>query len=250
MKYAVWAAQTLTAVRQRGPRVHCITNDAAQVLSANMLLAVGAQPSLTLAREEVADFIAGADALLVNLGTLDDRRRTAIDIALETVADDPIPWLLDPVFADRSEARSAFAQELIDRRPGILRANEREFDALDEERNAGGPEAFASHAGLVVVRSGRRDTVTDGTQRAVIGNGHELMSRVTAIGCAGTAIMAAFAAVEDDPFVAATGAMIVLGVAGEIAAERSSGPGTFQANLLDALYSLDEATIAGRAEVS
>lgn len=250
MKYAVWAAQTLIAVRQRGPRVHCITNDAAQVLSANMLLAIGAQPSLTLARGEVADFIAGADALLINLGTLDDRRHTAVDIALDSLAGDPIPWLLDPVFADRSQARSEFAQGLIDRRPAILRANEREFDALDEARNAGGPDAFASAAGLVAVRSGRRDTVTDGVQRAVTGNGHEFMSRVTAIGCAGTAVMAAFAALEDDPFVAATGAMIVLGVAGEIAAEKSSGPGTFQANLLDVLYTLDEAAIAGRADVS
>lgn len=258
MKYAVWAAQTLAKIRERGPRVHCITNDAAQVLSANMLLAVGAVPSLTLARDEVGEFVAGADALLVNLGTLDERRRAAIDIALEALVDQPVPWLLDPVFADRSQARAAVALEMVARGPTILRANEAEFAflaaargaGLAEERGGGSPDAFAGAAGLVVARSGRRDHVTDGVQRLVIENGHELMSRVTAVGCAGTAVMAAFAAFEDDPFLAATGAMIVLGVAGEVAAEGSAGPGTFHAKLLDALYTLDEQTICRRAKFS
>lgn len=250
MKYAVWAAQTLAKIRERGPRIHCITNDAAQVLSANMLLAVGAVPSLTLAREEVGEFVAGSDALLVNLGTLDERRRAAIDIALEALVDQPVPWLLDPVFADRSETRAAVALEMITRGPTILRANEAEYAFLAVERGGASPDTFARDAGLVVARSGPRDHVTDGVQRLVIENGHELMCRVTAVGCAGTAVMAAFAALEDDPFLAATGAMIVLGVAGEVAAEASAGPGTFQANLLDALYTLDEQVICRRAKFS
>ena len=40
--------------------------------------------------------------------------------------------------------------------------------------------------------------------------------------------------------------MAVMGIAGEIAAEKADGPGTLQLHFLDALYNLDEETIAAR----
>src|ERR1700683_2220023 len=89
------AADVLARIRERRPRVHCITNTVAQQYTANMLLAAGAVPSMTISGEEIASFIAGAHALLVNLGTFDAERRAAIDIALGAMH---IPWVLDPVF--------------------------------------------------------------------------------------------------------------------------------------------------------
>ena len=61
----------------RSPRVHCITNAVAQNFTANVLLAAGAVPSMTLSVEEIGPFVAGANALLVNLGTFDHERREA-----------------------------------------------------------------------------------------------------------------------------------------------------------------------------
>src|SRR4051794_41683090 len=69
------AADILTRLRARGPRVHCITNAVAQTFTANTLLAAGAVPSMTLAADEIGAFVARADALLVNLGTFDAERR-------------------------------------------------------------------------------------------------------------------------------------------------------------------------------
>src|SRR5580700_1216912 len=100
------AADVLARVRARAPRVHCITNSVAQQYTANMLLAAGAVPSMTISREEIAAFVAGADALLVNLGTFDAERRAAIDVALgamgEAAGEPAMPWVLDPVFIERS----------------------------------------------------------------------------------------------------------------------------------------------------
>src|SRR3981189_1509578 len=76
------SADILARIRARRPRVHCITNAVAQNFTANMLLAAGAVPSMTIASDEIADFVARADALLVNLGTLDPERRGAIQIAI------------------------------------------------------------------------------------------------------------------------------------------------------------------------
>src|SRR3979409_2371982 len=78
------SADILARIRARRPRVHCITNAVAQNFTANMLLAAGAVPSMTIASDEIADFVARADALLVNLGTLDPERRAAIEIAIAT----------------------------------------------------------------------------------------------------------------------------------------------------------------------
>jgi len=55
------AAEVLERIRTRTPRVHCITNVVAQNFSANMLLAVGAIPSMTIAPDEIVEFAARAE---------------------------------------------------------------------------------------------------------------------------------------------------------------------------------------------
>src|SRR6202043_356976 len=81
-EFADITADVLRLIRRRALRADCITNSVAQAYTANMLLAAGAIPSMTISREEIAAFAAGADALLVNLGTFDAERRTAIELAL------------------------------------------------------------------------------------------------------------------------------------------------------------------------
>src|SRR5437764_4469709 len=97
-------AEILARIRERAPRVHCITNTVAQAFTANVLLAAGAVPSMTIAPDEVGAFVAGADALLINLGTFDAERRSAIDAAVAQEGR-KIPWVRDPVFIYRSAAR-------------------------------------------------------------------------------------------------------------------------------------------------
>ncbi len=100
----VLAGDVLARIRARQPRVHCITNAVAQNFTANVLLAAGAIPSMTVAPDEVGAFTARADALLVNLGTFDRERRDATEIAIAEAARAGRPWVLDPVFIDRSPA--------------------------------------------------------------------------------------------------------------------------------------------------
>lgn len=245
------AAESLALIGQRVPRIHCITNAAASVFSANVLLAVGAVPSLTIAVDEVGDFVAGADALLVNLGTLDETRRAATAIAIRSAADAGIPWVLDPVFADRSAPRRDFAAGLCGLGPAVIRANRAEVLALGSE-----PEPEDAALGLArnfrtcVALTGAEDRVIDARRTALIANGHPLMARVTAMGCALGALIACFCAVERDPFLAALRAVLCFGVAGEIAGGRARGPGSFQVEFLDALHGLDAEALETHGKVS
>ena len=241
----------LARLRARGPRVHCITNAVAQNFTANVLLAAGCVPSMTLSTEEIGPFVAGAHGLLVNLGTFDGERRQATMIAVETAAKQMLPWVLDPVFVDRAPSRAAFARELIGRRPAAVRLNHAEFHAL--AGHAPSRDAVAAYAGankLVIGLSGETDLVTDGERIVTLANGHPLMAKVTAMGCAGSALVAACLAVEPDAFHATVAALLTIGIAGEKAAEKAEGPGSFAVAIVDALYNLDGPALVARAMVN
>jgi len=251
VEYADIAADVLARVRERAPRVHCITNSVAQQYTANMLLAAGAVPSMTISPEEIAGFVATADALLVNLGTFDVERRSAINVALDAMRERRKPWVLDPVFIERSPSRADFARELVSRGPSVVRLNHAEFAALAGREAAGdGPERFAQAHATIVALTGGVDVVAAAGRRVTIANGDPLMGLVTAMGCAGSALVCAALAVEPDAWLATIAALTAFGVAGEVAAQSARGPGRFASWIIDALHSLDRATLRALVKVS
>ena len=229
----------LDAVRGKSVRVHCLTNSVARTFTANVLLAIGAVPSMSHDASEIGDFMAGADALLVNLGTLDPAMRAAIAAALPVTVARDLPWVLDPVFADRSQLRQALAAELLARRPTALRLNEAEAAALGSKRLKA-----ARSTGVIVALSGKIDRVCAERRTCDVDLGHPLMRRVTAMGCALGAVIAAFIAASEDRFAAVCAAVHVFSAAGSLAGAGARGPGGFVPAFLDGLFSLDAASLA------
>jgi hydroxyethylthiazole kinase len=232
------AADMLERVRSHSPRVHCLMNTVVQKLVADGLSALGAIPSMTSSTDEVQDFARKADALVVNLGTLDQQRREAIGLAVDIVAARGIPWVLDPAHCDYSPARARFAQDLLERQPPAMRANAAEYGLL----------TVPDH--VVAVETGTADRISFGGQTISVANGDPLMARVTGTGCLSGAVIAAFLAIDDDRRAATAVAMLVLGVAAEKGAPSASGPGSFEPALLDALAALDGTDIIERAKVT
>jgi hydroxyethylthiazole kinase len=76
------------------------------------------------------------------------------------------------------------------------------------------------------------------------------MARVTAMGCVASALVGAALAVEPDAWKAVAAALIMVGVAGEVAAARAHGPGSFASEILDAVFALDRGTVMAKARVS
>jgi hydroxyethylthiazole kinase len=232
------ASTGLLRLRQERPRVHCLTNFVAMQLSANLLLAVGAVPSMTMEPAAMADFVGSSAALLVNLGMLDPWRREAAPDAIQAAQTLGRPWVLDPVKVDRSADRRNFAQSLVDLGPAVLRCNRTERPFLEVG------------ARTVVVTTGDVDHVVGRDRSLEIGGGSPLMDRVTAMGCAGSALIAAFLAVEDDPFIAAASAMLVMKTAGTLAALKAGGPGSFAPAFLDAVWTLDGEALQAQARLA
>jgi hydroxyethylthiazole kinase len=257
-------AQSLARIRERTPLIHNITNFVVMNDTANVLLAFGASPVMAHAIEEVREMVAYAGALVLNIGTLDDRWIEAMLIAGQEANARGIPVVLDPVGVGATQLRTTTTERI---RSGVkvavvrgnaaelaaiagIEAKIRGVDSVASGDPAQAAKLAAARFGGSAVVSGTVDYVSDGSRLAEVHNGHPLMGRITGSGCMATATIGAFLAVEPDPFLAAAEAMIAFGIAGEIAAERSGGPGTFRAQLMDAAAALDGATILARTRAS
>lgn len=258
----VWT--TFSAVRERGPLVHNITNYVAMDLSANALLAAGASPAMVHAQEEAADFARIADAVVINIGTLSPPWVEAMHDAAAVAAERGIPWILDPVGVGATPYRTKTAAALLDRSPTVVRGNASEILALAGTAQGGkgvdsaheatdavdAARELAVRTSGVVAVTGAADLVTDGRTVVTVRGGHPMMSRITALGCAASALVGAFAAVEPDRLKATAAALAVLGVAGERAATDSPGPGTLRLRILDELHAMDERAIQAGAHLT
>ena len=230
------AAATLMRLRARAPRVQCLMNTVGQQITANVLLAVGARVSMATHPDEVVAMTASADALLINLGTLDEARIAAIPRLLADERVLALPRVLDPVFIQHSPRRLELARSIVAAGPLIVKGNAAELAALD----------LPAHA--TRVQTGAVDRISGGgsADAVEIARGHRWMAEVTGLGCAAGALIAACAAVEPDPVVASAAALEMFGAAGELAAARSQGPGSFAVAFLDALAALDEQALTAR----
>ncbi|CAE6942342.1 Catalyzes the phosphorylation of the hydroxyl group of 4-methyl-5-beta-hydroxyethylthiazole (THZ) [Vibrio sp. B1ASS3] len=253
--------QALTAVRQQKPLVVNITNYVVMNNTANALLAIGASPIMAHSKQEMAEMMSFAGALVINIGTLDSVWTPRMSYAVEQANANGKIVVLDPVGCGASSLRTETSREiarLADKL--IIRGNASEIialageqaqskgvDALDSSDAALGAANFlVSEYGASVVISGETDYIVTKEQTVRLNNGHEMMPYVTGMGCTLTALTGAFAAVGDNTGLAAAA---VLGVVGEIAAEQARGPGSLQMNLLDELYLLDEETLAKRLKL-
>ncbi len=124
------ALEGIVSLRRKPAKVHAITNTVAQNFTANVLLACGAIPSMTVNPDEVEAFTVHAEALHINLGTLDKDRMEAIRRSGAVAVKNRLPVLLDPVMAHVSPIRCEFAQDLMTLPPSIVRANAPEAEAL------------------------------------------------------------------------------------------------------------------------
>ncbi|MEO7244238.1 MAG: hydroxyethylthiazole kinase [Rubrivivax sp.] len=261
---ALW--DDLQAVRDRAPLVHNITNFVVMNFSANALLAVGASPVMAHAHDEVRDMVGIAQALVLNIGTLEPAWMQSMELALPAARARGIPVVLDPVGAGATPYRNAALASLLRcGAPTVVRGNASEVmsvaglaartrgvdsaagsnEALDAAR------ALSSDLGAVVCVSGADDHVIDpGGRHAVLSNGHPWMTRVTGVGCSASALVGAFAAVQADAWRATLAAMACLGVVGELAAERTqaagAGVGRLQIELLDGLHLLSREDFSRR----
>ncbi len=253
----------LELIRKNGPLVHNITNYVVMNNTANALLALGASPIMSHAQGEVEDMVKIASALVVNIGTLDEYWINSMLLAAKKANETGKPWVLDPVGAGATGLRNETLTRLMAFSPTVIRGNASEILSLSRENISSKRVDSAHQSGQaldaavalsrqnrsVVCVSGATDYVVSGNRLAKLRNGHQIMSKVTGMGCTASALIGAVLGVEKDPFSATVSAMTIMGVAGEMAMKEAIGPGSFQMSFYDCLYRLEAADLEKLAKV-
>ena len=247
--------EDLRIIREKHPVVHNITNYVAMNFTANALIAVGASPVMSFYPDEMEEIVSSSDSLVVNIGCLDGELLSAARIATSAADKQGKPWVLDPVGAGLSTARTANSLELaMDFHPSVIRGNASEILSLtgagtgtrgvdSTVSSSSAVEAgkrIARMVHCVVSISGDKDYITDGEIVEEIVGGHPLAGKVTAMGCCASALIAAFLAVNHDSFAATSQASRLMKEVCGIAGKDSSGPGSFQIRFLDELSSFEQ----------
>lgn len=260
------AAEALEALRAKRPLVQCMTNFVTANFSANALLALGGSPAMVEDMGEASQFTSAADALLVNVGTVTKTQADAMRAAVSHANMSGKPWVLDPVGVGLLPLRTFTARELMRRFPALIRGNASEIDFLVNNRSSArgvdttlGSDAVAqdaarlagvTHAAVLV--TGAVDYVSfEGAPLVAIANGSPLMTRVTGVGCAQGALAAAFlgALGAKARWESALASSLVVALAGELAAAKAKGPGSFAVAFLDALDALRPEDVVKRGKV-
>lgn len=255
----------LERIHKEKPLIHNITNMVAMNDTANIILAIGALPIMSHAQEEVGEMVKAAGALVLNIGTLTPEQIESMIIAGKEANNFKIPIILDPVGAGATNLRTESALRLQEKvKINIVRGNFAEISILAGLKgNIKGVESVGSEknsveiafslarkCNQVAIITGKRDIVTDGKIVVEIDNGSPMLRTITATGCMATSLIASFAAVCNDYVLASTGALVCFGLAGERAALKAEGPGTFKLNLFDEIYNLNEEIICKGLKVN
>ncbi len=258
MNLSAQIAVVLKHVREQNPLIHQITNYVTVNDCANITLALGASPVMAHAVEEAAEMASLANALLLNIGTLDHNQLPAMLSAGQSAAAQNIPIVFDPVGVGATQMRAAAARQIIRQLPlSVIRGNAAEIkllagfaaaskgvDAMPEENHSDLPaivQELSHRLDCVVCATGARDIIADRNRLCLIDNGDPLLARITGSGCMSTSLIASCCAVSGDHFLGAICGIAAMGICGEKARQNlaaNEGLGSFRVRLLDAVSNL------------
>ncbi|MDR1748767.1 MAG: hydroxyethylthiazole kinase [Spirochaetaceae bacterium] len=258
-------------VRARKPLVHHITNYVTVNDCANMTLNIGGSPIMADALEEAEEIAGLASALVLNMGTLNERTIPSMLAAGRAANRRGIPVVFDPVGAGAGKLRNETAERILEEvQITVLRGNISEIrfiaglrsetkgvDASERDlADQGGAEeaakSLARKLECVTAVTGPVDIVSDGKKVIRIENGHPLLAEITGTGCMCSSLTGACCgAVPESPLEAAVCALLCMGIAGELAYEKAGteGNGSFRMALHDAVSRMNAETLAGRARI-
>lgn len=262
MELNVAACVLVDRAHIQAPMIHCMTNLVTINDCANAVLAVGASPIMADAPEESDIITSHAGALVLNIGQVSPCKLEAMLRSGKQANRTGIPVILDPVGVGASPFRTNAVREILAAvQISILRCNRAEaaciygipitangidsndtLSILDGEALA---SALANRFSCTVAMTGATDLIADTHHLYHLEGGHEMMSRVTGMGCVSSVLCGTYAAVSDHMLAAATAGLGMISAAGMMAYEKAgqNGTGSFHIAVIDALSKLRTKTL-------
>jgi hydroxyethylthiazole kinase len=256
----------LAAVRESKPLVNAVTNNVTVNDVAQVVLHWGGLPVMSDDEREVGTMVAGADACLLNMGTVSQSGEATMLEAGESANEHGVPVVVDPVGVGATPTRDRVAERLVSELDvAVLKGNYGEITALTgEDAEVRGVESVGEYSDIaatavacaqaydtVVVASGETDVVATGEAAYEVTAGHPRMGEVVGTGCMLGGTVATLAGAMADAEAALLGTT-AFGLAGEAAAGEQfgeyHGPASYHVAFKDAIAGIDGAEVDPVAE--
>ncbi len=246
--------EVLKKVKEREPVVVQITNFVSASFQADCTLAVGAHAIMPVSSLEIGDILSRADALLLNIGTLDEIREKSILKGFKMAKERGIPVVLDPVGCGVSPFRRELTLKLlVEGGVSLVKGNYGEIISLygrsglmkgvDSDLKLNGVsfedvvKELSSIYSCVFVATGKVNYISDGKSSLSLPGGERVMRYVSGLGCSLGSVMASFLTVLS-PLDASLYALKLFSEVSRRAWAKSRGPGSFKVSFIDELYLL------------
>jgi hydroxyethylthiazole kinase len=261
-------ADCVKTLRNNRVLVHNITNYVTVNDCANVTLAIGASPVMADEILEVKEMVSICKALVLNIGTCNERVIASMIEAGQEANARNIPVVLDPVGVGATSFRHQSAELLMRSiRFSVIRGNMAEIKViagLESKRN--GVDSFEDESdgariasmlsqklGCVIAITGKTDIVSDGARVFELNNGHLLLTKLTGTGCMSTSLIGSFLGSGALPLLSAMAGISSMSIAGEIAAmtlEHEEKLGSFKVALMDAIGSMNRTLMREKLKVN
>ena len=260
--------EILIKIKKEKPLIHHITNYVTANDCANVVLALGGTPVMADDPNEVEEMVSLASALVLNMGTINERKVESFILAGKKANELGIPIVLDPVGVGATKFRKEAAKRILKEiKISVLRGNMSEIKniygiegitrGVDSTENTldGGREialALAQRLNCVVAITGAVDIISDGLKVYCITNGHEMLCSITGTGCMSSSLIGLCCGVQVEHLYGAIMGVIIMGIAGEKAYEalnNEDGMGSFKVNLMNAISRFSAEDIKKRGKI-
>lgn len=253
----------LKNVKEHPSLIHCITNYVTVNDVANMILASGGSPIMADDKQEVEEITGICTALVLNIGTLNERTVESMILAGKRANNLGHPVIFDPVGAGASTFRTQTAVKLLKEvNFSVIRGNiseimtlcvgsgttmgvdANEADAVTEENMdtiIAMARDFSVKMKAVIAITGAMDLIVNEEATYVVYNGDPMMSQITGTGCMLDGVIGSFVGSNpEDTLEAVVTAVSAMGLCGQKAKKICDGTASFRVHLLDAMSRLTE----------
>lgn len=240
----------------KNPIIHHITNYVTVNDCANITLAIGASPIMADSIKEVKEITNISNALVLNIGTINERTEKSMYLASKKANEENIPIILDPVGVGVSKLREDTVRYLIKNRDiTVINGNISEIMAIG--RISSDNKGVDSHPDLekmdidklieiaknisldtksIIAMTGKTDIITDGKTVYIVKNGIKELGLVTGTGCMSASLVASLVSSNmDNKLLATATAISIMGINGELSENSfiEEGLGSFRFNIIN-----------------
>lgn len=252
----------LENTRNLKPIIHHITNYVTVNDCANVTLAIGASPIMADAIEEVDEITSISNALLINIGTINERLYKSMLKAGMKANEKNIPVILDPVGVGASNFRKNITLDILKNiKVDIIKGNVSEIAFIGNisSKNQGVDsdpsldnqslqtlidiaKNTAKLTNSIIAMTGKVDIITDSKKTYLIKNGVEELGLVTGTGCMTASLVSSIAAGNRENLLSATAlGVLIMSLSGEISLDslKFRGLGEFRSEIINTIGNMN-----------